>query len=107
METFRLFLSEYGPSLISAALTAIAGYLGMVAKRLLENFFADRAKREVVQTCVGAVEQLYAELSGEEKLDRALEAVSEMLAERGLTISPLEARMLIESAVAEYKRKLA
>ena len=103
MEVFHLFLTQYGPTLISAALTAVMGYLGMVAKRLYETYVNDREKQQIVSTCVKAVEQIYRDLGGEEKLGKAISAATEMLSERGIKIGELELRMLIESAVAEYK----
>lgn len=102
MGVFETFLAEYGPMLISTLVTAIAGYFGMVIKRLYEQTVTDRKKEAVVQTCVKAVEQLYHDLSGEEKLSHAMQSVTEMLSAHGITATELELRMLIESAVAEF-----
>ena len=107
MSVFSAFLSEYGPTLLSALVTAVFGYLGMVAKRLWENYATDRTREAVVNTCVKAVEQLYRDLSGEEKLDKAIASASEILAGKGITVSELELRLLIESAVLEYKKKVS
>lgn len=90
--------------LLSTVLSALFGYLGMVAKRLYQKFVNDRTKQSVVSTCVKAVEQLYHDLGGEEKLAEAISASTQMLEQKGIRISELELRMLIESAVLEYKR---
>ena len=55
-----------------------------------------------VQTC--ALPILYKNLHGEEKLKEALAAASEMLAEKGITITDLELRVLVEAAVAEFNK---
>lgn len=102
MEFIKLFMSEYGTTILYAVLTALAGYLGIVVKQLYTKYVNDKTKQAVAKTVVQAVEQIYTDLHGEEKLNKALEAFSEMLAEKGITISDLEIRMLIEAALAEF-----
>ena len=104
MEFIKLFISEYGTTILYAVLTALAGYIGIVAKRLYTKYVHDKTKQAVAKTVVQAVEQIYKDLHGEEKLNKALEAASEMLAEKGITITDLEMRMLIEAALAEFNR---
>ena len=100
----KLFISEYGTTIVYAILTAVAGYLGIVVKQLYTKYINDKTKQAVAKTVVQAVEQIYTDLHGEEKLDQALTAASEMLAEKGITITDLELRMLIEAAVAEFNK---
>ena len=45
---------------------------------------------------------MYKDLHGDEKLQKALEVASDMLLTKGITISDIELRMLVESAVAEF-----
>ena len=97
------FIAEYGMTIIYAVVTAIAGYIGIVIKTIYRNYVNDRTKEKVVQTVVKAVQQLYADLDGEERLQKAIENISEMLEEKGIAITELEIRMLIESAVKEMK----
>ena len=97
------FLNEYG--VISAIITAAAAALGKLLKKLYDRtigaYFKDKAKREVAAQVVKYVEQVYKDLHGEEKLAKAIEAAAEMLNEKGVTISELELRVLLESALAE------
>lgn len=102
MDFIKLFISEYGTTILYAILTALAGYLGIVVKQLYTKYINDKTKQAVAKTVVQAVEQIYRDLHGEDKLNKALEAASEMLAEKGLTITDLELRMLIEAALAEF-----
>lgn len=104
MDFIKLFISEYGTTILYAVLTALVGYIGIVAKRLYTKYVNDKTKQAVAKTVVQAVEQIYKDLHGEEKLNKALEAASEMLAEKGITITDLEMRMLIEAALAEFNR---
>lgn len=104
MDFIKLFISEYGTTILYAILTALAGYIGIVAKRLYTKYVNDKTKQAVAKTVVQAVEQIYKDLHGEEKLNKALEAASEMLAEKGITITDLEMRTLIEASLAEFNR---
>lgn len=102
MDFLKAFISDYGTTILYAVLTAIAGYLGVVVKRLYEKYINDKTKQAVAKTVVQAVEQIYKDLHGEDKLNKALESMSDMLAEKGIQITDLEMRMLIEAAVAEF-----
>lgn len=102
MELLKAFINEYGAALLYAAITAIAGYMGLAVKRLYEKYVNDKSKRDVARTVVQAVEQVYKSLHGAEKLNQALVSASEMLAEKGIKVTDLELRMLIESAVSEF-----
>lgn len=104
MEFIKNFISEYGTTILYAILTAIGGYLGIWAKKLYTKYVNDKTKQAVAKTVVQAVEQLYKDLRGEEKLEKALEAAADMLAERGITVTDLELRILIEAAVGEFNK---
>ena len=101
---FAEFINEYGVQLLYAIITAIAGYIGIVIKNLVTKYLNDKTKLAVAKTAVQFVEQVYKDLHGEEKLTQALNAASEMLAEKGITVTELEMRVLIEAAVAEFNK---
>ena len=87
---------------VTAALSAAAAFLGAQIKKLYQRWVDDRTKEAVVRTCVQAAEQLYHHLDGAEKLARAKAGITEMLAEKGITITQLEMDMLIESTVSQF-----
>lgn len=95
------FISEYGGMIISTIITAILGAVGVFLRNMYKKFADDNEKRKAVRTCVLAVEQLYKELHGEEKYNMCVQAVTDMLAEKGITITELEIKMLIEAEVAK------
>ena len=99
---FAEFINEYGMELLYAIITAIAGYIGIVIKNLVTKYLNDKTKLSVAKTAVQFVEQVYKNLHGEEKLVEALAAASEMLLEKGISVTELELRVLIEAAVAEF-----
>ena len=98
MEIINTFLSEYGTGIIYTVLIAIAGYIGRIAKKYIN----DKTKESVVRTVVQAVEQIYTDVHGADKLQKAIESATDMLNEKGITVTDLELRMLIESALAEF-----
>lgn len=99
---FAEFINTYGMELITTAITAIFGFLGIAAKNLYQKYADNKTKKDVVYTVVQGVEQLYKALSGPEKLAKAMEAASEMLEEKGIFVTEFELNMLIESAVGAF-----
>lgn len=104
-----MFWELYGDIIIDAliglattALTAVAGYLGLKLKKHLEKQEAEKTTAKVVKTVVRAVEQMYKDLHGEQKLEKAIESASEILASKGIMITELELRMLIEDTVGAF-----
>lgn len=99
METI---ITEYLMQIVSAVVSAFAVWLGLQLKRLAAQYVNTQTKRDVARTVVEAVEQLYKDLHGDEKLHKALIAASEMLEAQGIKVSDLELRTLIEAAVGEF-----
>ena len=99
---FVEFINQYGVQLLYLVITGIAGYLGLVAKDLATKYINDKIKRAIAKTVVQFAEQVYKDLHGEDKLNAAMAAFSDMLAERGIHVSELEMRVLLEAAVAEF-----
>lgn len=98
MTKAEIFSAYILPAIV-AVLTALAGYIGTQIKRLYEKYVNDKVKQDVVRTCVKAAEQLYRDLSGPEKLEKAKEGIVEMLNEKGIPISEMEMDLLIESGI--------
>lgn len=102
-EIFRAYVLPAIVSLLAAA----AAFVGAQLKRLYEKYINDKTKQSVVRTCVKATEQLYHDLGGPEKLQKAQEGIVQMLNEKGIPISELEMNLLIESVVAEFNYSFA
>ena len=69
---FADFMSQYGLEIISLILTTILGILGTAAKNIYKRYVDDKTKAAVARIAARGVEQMYKELHGEEKLDKAL-----------------------------------
>ncbi|MBR6917143.1 MAG: phage holin family protein [Clostridia bacterium] len=104
---FNEFINTYGATILYSVLTAIAGYIGIALKNLYTKYVNDKTKKDVVRTCVKAVEQIYTDLHGEDKLNKCIESVSAMLCAKGITITDIEIRMLIEAAVNEFNQSFS
>lgn len=98
MEFFETYLKE----IVMLIVTGVFAWLGKEAKKLYEKHVNTQIKKDVVNTVVEAVEQIYKDLHGEDKLNKALEAASEMLKAQGVPVTDLELRTLIEAAVGSF-----
>ena len=85
--------------ILATVLTAVFTYIGNRLKKVFEEKINNETAKTVVQDAVKFVEQVYTDLSGKEKLEKATEQVSEILKSKGIVLSSAEINMLIESAV--------
>ena len=96
------FLNEIMPSLLSFVGTVVAvlfGYLGVKAKQLYNKYVDTQVEKDVVDSTVKYVEQIYTDIHGEDKLNEALKQASSILQEKGIQVSQDQLKTLIESAV--------
>lgn len=99
---FEAFINEHLLQILATIITAVAAWLGKEIKRLYEKHVNTKIKRDLADTVVQFVEQVYKDLHGEEKLNAALAAFSELLAEKGIHVTDIEMRVLLEAAVAKF-----
>lgn len=100
------FLTQYGMEMVSTIVIAIMGFIGICIKNVIKKFSDDKTKEQVCKTVVKAVEQMYSDLTGTEKYEKAIENITDMLTEKGISATELEVQMLIESCVKEMKENL-
>ena len=103
---FGNFISQYGMEILAAILTFVGSLVGLGVKSILYDAAKDKKKRAVVKTVVEAVQQLYKDLDGASKYEKAVEGIKEMLAEKGIDATELEIKMLIESTYMKLKLQL-
>lgn len=102
MDFILEIFSTYGKEILGTILVALAGIVAQTFKRLATRYINSETKRKVAYTVVQAIEQLYKDLSGPEKLRKAMEAAAKMLAAEGIEVTGLELRMMLEAAVGEF-----
>lgn len=96
------FLNEIMPSLLSLVGTIVAvllGYAGVEIKKLYKKYVNTQVEKDVVDSTVKYVEQIYTDIHGEDKLNEALKQASSILQEKGIQVSQDQLKTLIESAV--------
>lgn len=103
---FSNFISNYGMEFIAAILTFIGSMIGLAVKSILQSWATDKKKKNVVKTVVEAVQQIYSDLDGPARYEKAVENIVEMLNEQGIAATELEIQMLIESAYLKLKLQL-
>ena len=81
--------------ILATALTGLFTYIGTALKKAYEEKINNETAKAVVTDAVKFVEQVYNDLSGREKLEKATEQVSEVLQSKGIKITPAEINMLI------------
>lgn len=100
-EIFTQMLTEYLPAILTTIITVIAAQLKIRYNKYVDN----ETKRDVAATTVRYVEQLYKDLHGKEKLNKAKESMLALLEDKGVKINEIELVMLLESAVKEMNYK--
>ena len=96
------FMMSYGMEIICAIISTLFGYVAIGIKHLADKYINDNTKKAVAKTVVQAVEQIYTDIHGEDKLNKGIEYMAELLTEKGIKTSETEIRLLIEEAVAEF-----
>ena len=93
--------------LLPAIATVISVLLGVLAAKIkttYNNKVQDETVRTIVESVVRWAQQIYEDCDGPEKLQAALQKASDILNEKGITVSESELNVLIESAVYGLKQ---
>lgn len=89
---------------IASVIAVLFGVLGAKLKSVYDTKIKTDTAKIVVDDVVKFVQQVYKDLDGPEKLQKALTEASTILNEKGISISETELDMLIESAVYGLKQ---
>lgn len=96
-------LNGYILDILRIIVLAIAALIGQGLKKLYDKYVSTEIKQKVVRTVVRAVEQIYVDLHGKDKLDMAIGRATHILKEEyGIVIGDYELVSLIEAAVNEF-----
>lgn len=91
-------------NLLTTVFSIIITIIVTKIKKIYKEKFTDETKRNIVKTVVNAIEQIYKDLSGEQKLQKAKENIINILNEKGISISELEMDMMIEEICNSIKK---
>ena len=99
MEMLQNYLFE----ILATVITAVASFIGIRIKNAYTKYVDTKTKKEIVKDTVSYVEQVFKDIHGTEKLEKAKEKALEWFNEKGIKISETELEILIESAVKSLK----
>ena len=85
--------------ILATFLTGVFTYIGNKLKKTYEDKVNNDTVKTVITDVVQFVEQVYSDIHGKEKLEKAMEQASTILQSKGIKITDAELMMLIESAV--------
>lgn len=103
MNIIETFLNQYGYTLIYTILMSIISYLGYRVQTIYEKYLEQKIKKEQATMVCQAINQLYYNLSNEEKLEKAILNLKIIFSEKNIKTTDLELRFLIESTVHCFK----
>lgn len=97
--------TTYALEIVKAIVLMIAGYVGIVIKNLAAKYITTDTAKKVADTTVKYVEQIYTDIHGEDKLNKAIALASDILEQKAIIISETELRAMLEAAVKEMNDK--
>lgn len=101
---FAEIINTYGTEILETILLAIIGMVAMALKKLATKHINTDTKAKLARSVVLFVEQVFKDLHGREKLDKALARLSDLLLDKGIDFTLQELETLVEAAVAEFNR---
>lgn len=99
-------MTQLQPLIINAAitiLTAVATYVGVMIKNFVQDKVNSEEKKKIVETTCRYINQIYKDVDGPTKFEKAKENILQQLNEKGINITDLELEVLIESTVNSFK----
>lgn len=94
-------------AIVPVVITGVTAFVGWVAakvKTAYEEKVQNEMVNKLVEDTVKYVQQVYSDLDGPAKLEKAVEQLSVILASKNINITKEELRMLIESSVYTVKK---
>jgi len=103
MEWIYELLTELALACSGVVLTALGAYLGKALGKLWKEKQQNETLAGIAKITVSAVQMMYRESDGAQKLSRALAMAEEMLLEKGIRLPKDRIRIQLEAALAELK----
>lgn len=95
-------LNQYINPFWGLILTVLFGTIGVFVKNMAEKYLDTDTKKAVAKSAAAFVEQVWKDIHGREKLQKALETAESLLKKKGIKFDAEEMEVLIEAAVAEF-----
>jgi hypothetical protein len=95
-------LTPYIEDIIITLLGVLGVFLGKIAHKYLNT----NTKIKIADVVVHATEQLYKDLNGKDKFDKAVSMFVDELGKKGLKLDPDHVKLFIESAVNKMNQSI-
>lgn len=89
-----------------AILTGVLTWIGTKIKSVIEEKVSNEKVKDIIYDVVRYTEQTSKELTGSDKFQKSVDEASKWLNSKGINISELELKIMIESAVNELYGKI-
>ncbi len=93
------------PTILPICGTLLTGIMAYIGTKINSYFKCKKADR-IISYVVKYVEQIYTDLHGSDKFDKAVIMATNLLSKQGISISGEELKVMIESACYELKVNL-
>jgi len=101
---WEYLIYQYGTQIMLVVIAVIFGGLGYLAKKVADKLVSNQIICTVAKTAVQYVEQVCKDIHGQDKLNKALEAAADLLAEKGIHLTVAQLTVYIEAALAEFNK---
>lgn len=100
------FTKEYGLNIVHSIAMGVLSYIAFDIKKIYKKYIIDKTKKEVVKMVCRYINEVYSNVTSEEKLNIALSSTKEILKDKGITISDLELKVLLHNSIYIIKNEL-
>lgn len=91
----KSFINQYGFHIIATSLTAVISYIGIQLKIIIKQLYQHKLKKEEAQIVCHGINNIYPNYSNDQKINEATVSLEEILKEKNIQITDLEAKMLV------------
>ena len=99
MNIITNFVTDYGFHIIATAITGILSYIGVNIKNTLKQYYQHKLEKEEAEMVYHEIEELYPNLTKEEKIQKMVTVLGQILKEKKIQVTNLELQILIESTI--------
>ena len=92
-------VSTYLIPALMTILTGVATWIGTKIKKVIEEKATNEKVKDIIYDVVKYVEQTSKELTGSEKFQKSVDEATKWLNSKGIYVSDLELKIMIESTV--------
>lgn len=93
-------------NILLTLLTTLIGYISIIIKKKFEYIELTKEKEKIIKNVCITINQLYNNITNEEKYNKAFLYIKDIFKEKGIESSELEIQILIESTVHNIKTGL-